>query len=250
MPFRCRACRKQLSVRTSTLMQSSRLGLHVWTIAVYFMLTGIKGTAAMKLHRDLGVPCTSAWRLAHRIRETWRVASPAFAGPVEADKTYVCGLEKNRHAYEKLYTDGWTISKSSVAGVRDRATGRVSADVVPNSVRPTMRTFVRERRQLGAPVYTDEALAYRVLPYHESVRHSVHEWVNDQAHTNILECSWSFLKRGHHGINHMMSPKRLHRHVRDLAGGHSQCALDTIDRTRRMVHGILGKQPTSAGLAA
>ena len=86
MPYRCRSCRKHFSVRTNTLMQNSRLGYQVWAIAVYLMSTGIKGTAAMKLHRDLGIAYTSAWRLAHRIRETWRDAPPRSAAPSKLTK--------------------------------------------------------------------------------------------------------------------------------------------------------------------
>ena len=55
MPYRCRDCRKFFSVKTGTVMQSSKLGYQVWLIASYLMTTGIKGTSSMKLHRDLGV---------------------------------------------------------------------------------------------------------------------------------------------------------------------------------------------------
>ena len=71
-PYRCRACRKDFSVKTGTLMQGSNLGFQTWALAFYLMTTGLKGTASMKLHRDLGITQKSAWHLAHRIRETWR----------------------------------------------------------------------------------------------------------------------------------------------------------------------------------
>lgn len=46
----------------------------------------------MKLHRDLGVTQKTAWFMLHRIREAGSdVPAEAFAGPVEADETFVGG---------------------------------------------------------------------------------------------------------------------------------------------------------------
>ncbi len=86
MPYRCRSCRKRFSVKTGTVMQSSKLGYQTWALAGYIMTTGLKGAASMKLHRDLGITQKSAWHLAHRIRETWARESGMFGGPVEADE--------------------------------------------------------------------------------------------------------------------------------------------------------------------
>ena len=45
--------------------------------------------------------------------------------------------------------------------------------------------FVIAAAAPGATVYTDDASAYKGIPYdHESVRHSVGEYVRDMAHTN------------------------------------------------------------------
>ena len=71
MPYRCRGCRKRFSVKTGTVMQSSKLGYQIWALAGYIMTTNLKGAASMKLHRDLGITQKTAWHLAHRIRETW-----------------------------------------------------------------------------------------------------------------------------------------------------------------------------------
>ena len=52
-------------------MQSSKLSLQVWAIALYLLTTNLKGISSMHLHRDLNITQKSAWHLAHRIRETW-----------------------------------------------------------------------------------------------------------------------------------------------------------------------------------
>ncbi len=202
-PYRCRACRKHFSIKTGTLMQNSNLGLQVWGIAVYLMATGIKGTASMKLHRDLGIACTSAWRLSHRIRETWagQQAAP-FVGPVEADETFIGGRESNKHASRKLNQGRGPVGKATVAGVKDRTTGRVSLAVVPDTTRATLQGFVRSRTAGDAMVYTDEAMAYRGLPNHQTVGHRVRGRVGRRS-------------GAHERPRELLEPDeaRLHRHL-------------------------------------
>ena len=54
---RCRDCPKKprLSVKTNTVMASSKLGLQIWAIACFFITTGLKGVASLGLYRDLEV---------------------------------------------------------------------------------------------------------------------------------------------------------------------------------------------------
>ncbi len=75
MPYRCGACRNYLSVRTGTVMESSRLPLRKWVIALYLCSTNLKGVSSMKLHRDLGVTQKTAWFMLGRIREAWLEAA-------------------------------------------------------------------------------------------------------------------------------------------------------------------------------
>ena len=123
-------------------MQGSNLGLRVWATAFYLMATGIKGTASMKLHRDLGITQKTAWHLAHRIRESWGRHAQLFVGPVEVDETFVGGKERNKHANGNLHAGRGAVGKTAVAGVKDRRTKRVSAAVVPTTDSQTLQGFV------------------------------------------------------------------------------------------------------------
>lgn len=163
----------------------------------------------MKLHRDLGISQKSAWHLAHRIRQCWGdLHGEPFEGPVEANETYVGGLAKNMHAKvrrQRIHGRGG-VDKTAVAGLKERATSNIRAKVVAATDGPTLRGFVTEHSVDGAMVYTDDHAAYRGLPRHQAVQHSVAEYVNGQAHVNGIESFLASLKRGYDGTHHWCRP--------------------------------------------
>ena len=135
------------------------------------------------------------------------------------------------------------MGKAIVAGAKDRGSKRVSAVVVENTDAKTLQGFVASRAAQGATVYTDDHKGYQGMPFdHETVKHSVSEYVNGMAHTNGIESFWALLKRGYHGTFHHVSEKHLGRYVSEFAGRNNIRDLDTIDQMTTLAWGMVGKR--------
>ena len=253
MPYACRDCDEYFSVKKGTVMQSSKLGLQKWAIAIYMMVTGIKGTSSMKIHRDLGIRQATAWHLMQRIREGFLEGTAGkMTGPVEVDEAYIGGKRSNMSwERQQRFKGRGAVGKAIIVGVKERKTKRVSAKVVPNTTKLVLHDFIEKRVDESAQVYTDEHQSYQGIPRkHDSVVHSVGEYVRGQAHTNGMESFWALMKRGYHGTFHKMSHKHLDRYVNEFAGRNNTRDLDTVKQMEVLSAGMVGKRLTYAKLIA
>ena len=244
MPYWCSDCRSYFSVRTNTPMARSNIPLRKWAISIYLCLTSLKSVSSMKLHRDIGVSQRGAWFMLHRIREAWSGDDGAdFSGPVEVDETYFGGKRRNKSNAERKIAEGrGPVDMTAVVGAKDRDTKKVKAKVVKDTDKATLQGFVADNADPRATVYTDDAAAYEGIPNpHESVKHSVSEFVDGMAHTNGIESFWSMLKRAHKGTFHKISPKHLQRYVSEFAGKHNIRDSGTLAQMRDTVARLVGK---------
>ena len=244
MPYRCRDCRKHFSVRTGTVIERSHIPLKKWAWAIYLWTTSLKGVSAMKLSRDLKMSYKSAWFMVHRLRECFNDEDLVFDGPVEVDELYVGGRRKNMHRSKRSDLTGrGAEGKVAVAGVKDRDTNLVDAQIVSRVGRPEMREFIQRHTERGAMVYTDDANVYKNLPNHESVKHSVGEYVRGEAHTNGIEFFWALMKRAHVETYHKISFKHLQRYINEFVGRHNLRSMNTKNpRWLQIVAAMVGQR--------
>lgn len=243
MPYHCGDCRKYFSVKTGTVMQSSKIGLQKWVIAMYLLSTNLKGVSSMKLHRDLGVTQKTAWFMAQKIREGWNAGQDddKLDGIVEVDETYIGGKSKSMHAKARKERKQYT-NKATVVGILERD-GEIRVAHIHKNQAPEM--VYANVCQDEATLMTDAAVVYKHLGAdfdHHTVNHSIGEYVRGQAHTNGIESFWATLKRGYKGTYHYMSKKHLSRYITEFAGRHNVRDYDTIIQMEMLATGFVGKR--------
>jgi transposase-like protein len=212
--YDCNACRYQFSVTSGTVMHDTHLPLWKWFLAAYLMIESKKGMSANQIKRTIEVSYKTAWYLCHRIRAAMATAEACtepLQGVLEADETFVGGK-----AYGMGH--GYTGNKATVAGVAERG-GRIRLNVIPDRTREALHAFLDQHTDKDAidALYTDELKSYGgFIDSHETVIHSLMEWVRGNVHTNSIENVWSLLKRAIIGAYHKVSHKHLDRYLDEL----------------------------------
>ncbi len=176
--YACGDCQKQFSVRKGTVYEESRLPLQKWFLAAFLVTTSRKGISSYQLAREIGTTQKTAWFVLGRLRKAAEHASSAagtLPGPVEADKSYIGGKNRNRHDRLKHPGRG-PGDKMGVAGVLSRTSGHVATQKIKRPDAATLIPFVEGVTEMGATVYTDEARVYDGLP--SLFNRLAHETVN------------------------------------------------------------------------
>ncbi len=263
--WKCRACRKQFSVKTGTIFEDSPISLDKWLMAIWLVVNCKNGVSSYEISRDLKVTQKSAWFMLHRIRlalknGSWD-ATPmgTEGGPVECDETFVGPDKRKMHSDRrsklKLAANG-NNDKTIVFGMLDRATREVRTKVIPNVKRDTLQNEILAQVGKGATVYTDGWLGYDGLAtrefVHETVNH-LEEYVRGSVHTQGIENFWSLLKRGLTGTYVAVEPFHLQAYVDEQAFRFNNRStrenpLDDADRFMVAVTQISGKRLTYSQL--
>jgi transposase-like protein len=250
--YRCRVkeCRKDFSVTTKSVMESSHIKLNVWLQAFFLMASSKKGISSHQLHRALGITYKSAWFLTHRIREAMRAGGlvppmGSAGGVVEADETFIGRLQgqpkKGRSAWANknvvltLVERGGSARSFHVDGVR-------IADLQP---------IIRANVSREARLMTDEGASYKSIgpdfASHETVNHRAEEYVRADVFTNTVEGYYSIFKRGMKGVYQHCAEKHLHRYLSEFDFRYSnRVALGIHDGERAdlAIKGAAGKRLT------
>jgi transposase-like protein len=212
--YDCGSCGYQFSVTSGTILHDTHLPLSKWMMAVYLMIEARKGVSALQLKRTLDVAYKTAWYLCHRIRAAMQDAYPLpLKGLVEVDETWIGGKTEGMGR-------GYKGNKAVVIGAVQRE-GKIALQVVIGRDRETLHDFIRNNISDDAEaIFTDDWVGYKGIgddnTRHETVNHSIKEYVRGNVHTNSIENVWSLFKRSIIGSYHKLSIKHLDAYLNEL----------------------------------
>jgi transposase-like protein len=228
--YRCaeKECRKDFTVTTKSVMESSHIPLRLWAQAFTLLCSSKKGMSAHQVHRTLKITYKSAWFLCHRIREAMRSGGLGPLGGdskiVEVDETYHGKTEQptvspSRGDRPYRYPSKGPKNKRPILALVERG-GNVRTFHVPVADQVTVQSIVKENIARESRLHTDESKLYfgidKHFASHETVKHSAKEYVRDDIHTNTAEGYFSIFKRGMRGVYQHCREKHLHRYLAEF----------------------------------
>ncbi|MEW6552520.1 MAG: IS1595 family transposase [Campylobacterota bacterium] len=180
--YRCKNTSKYFNVKTGTLFDNTKVKLQKWFIAIWLINSHKKGISSLQLAKDINVTQKTAWFMLQRIRACFRIENDNdLDNTLEADETYVCCKNKNRHQDKKM-------PNSQARSTKDKT---LSIGMVERN----RKLNVRKVCDVTAKTLTVEIV---------------------RINTNTIEDFWSLLKKLIVGIYRFTSKKYLQRYVDDF----------------------------------
>ena len=247
--WKCKACKKQYTVKQGTIMEDSPISLDKWLCAIWMIANDKNGISSYEIHRGIGITQKSAWFLLHRIRLAMQTGSfEKFGGPCEADETFIGGKARFMHKDKREATikGRGASGKTIVMGILERG-GDVRAKVVADTSKETLQGEIRFNVEPGAEVYTDQNPSYKGLSpeyFHDSVNHDADEYVRGRVHTQGIDNFWSLVKRALKGTYISVMPFHLFRYLDEQSFRYNNRKFDDFERFIMACASISGRRLT------
>jgi transposase-like protein len=251
--YHCPTCRKRFSVLTKTHLHNTRMPLQKWLLAFAVISDGKKGISAKQLERNISVAYTTAFAMAHKMRDIMAIEKVEMLSElVEMDETFIGGKPRKPNVHggdlsakqifglesglQVLKDAGFKLKRGKgnpahidlntkrgrgsqkqipVAGIVERD-GAVVAEVMENLTALELKKMVEKYVSTDESVIiTDFYKGYNSL--HTIIEHIKIDhskmYLYKGINTNSIESFWAIVERGIMGTYHHVSLKYLPKYV-------------------------------------
>ena len=131
--YQCKSCNSRTSLRSGTIMESSKLSFMTWYKTIFLLSTTKKGFSSKEIQRQLGLKrYEPVWAMVHKLRKAMGQRDDRYTleGMIEMDEGYfTIGVSEQAHKTQKAGRGSKTKSNVMVmaesAVLEDIDTGKV-----------------------------------------------------------------------------------------------------------------------------
>lgn len=201
--FRCKKCRRDVSVIAGTILQDSRVPLRTWLLAAWCVVSQKHGVSALGLARVIGLKrYETAWDLLRKMRRGMvRPGRERLSGLVEVDEVFLGGVKPGKRGRGAL---GKVLVLVAVEDKRTKGIGRIRITIIPNASAPALRKAIEVMVEPGSTIRTDEWAGYPSIAKYGYSHIAVkgHASVPGEDPTPLVHRIASLLKRWILGTHH------------------------------------------------
>ena len=173
--YECKECRKRISLRSGTIMQSSNLSFLVWYKTMFLLTATKKGFSTKEIQTQLGLKrYEPVWAMVHKLRKAMgnRDSRYTLEGMIEFDEGYFT-IESSEIEQEKGIRGRGAVGKSNVAitaestPLEDIETGEKSshcryfkAKVLTDHSADQINETIQESISEKSVVFSDKSTSY------------------------------------------------------------------------------------------
>lgn len=220
--FKCKACGKQFSVTSGTILASRKMSFTDLLAAICILANAAKGVSALQLARDLNCQHKTAFVLAHKIREALAAETKGslLFGEVEIDGAFFGGhirpANKAEDRIDRRKAQHQTGTRRVVIALRQRK-GRTLTRVAKHESEGV--EFAKQSVDRLAIIHADEASHWDALHSGWQVGRINHTlaYSDGESCTNQAESYFSRLRRMVNGQHHTVSPQYLYQYAAHAA---------------------------------
>lgn len=221
--YKCLKCNRSFSVLVGTIMESTKLPILKWFMAICLILNAKKGLSSLQLSRDLGINKNTAWYLQKRIRRAMNEDDTILRGLVEVDESYIGGSLKFKHEklkQERQYFKCGMEHKTPVLGMIERK-GKIVVKVLNKAWGKEIKPIMKKKISADSEIVTDGFGGYKDLgdyfEKHVILFHSKNIRRKGEYYTNSIEGFWSMFKRSIVGQYHKITADHIQEYVNEMA---------------------------------
>lgn len=174
--YQCKSCKFRTSLRSGTIMESSKLSFLIWYKTMFLLTTTKKGFSSKEIQRQLGLKrYEPVWAMVHKLRKAMGERDDRYTleGMIEMDEGYFT-IEASEHSHNTQKSGRGSKTKSNVmfmaestiledieTGEVDRQCRYFKAKVLNNhkadSTDDTFQNAIDEEQTI---VFTDKSTSY------------------------------------------------------------------------------------------